>query len=98
MPVTLVVTRNVEDRYRGFLASMMLEISPGTYLAPIMSKGVRERTWAVLEEWHAALGTGSLLMAWPDGKASSGIGLLTLGEIPREIVDVDGLRLVRKRG
>ena len=29
MPMTVVVTRDVEDRYRGFLTSIMLEVAPG---------------------------------------------------------------------
>ena len=28
MPMTVVVTRDVEPRYRGYLASVMLEIAP----------------------------------------------------------------------
>ena len=43
MPMTVIVTRNVEPRYRGFLASAMLEIAPGVYVAPDLSSGVRER-------------------------------------------------------
>ena len=43
MSMTVVVTRNVAPRFRGFLASVMLEIAPGVYTAPEMSKGVRER-------------------------------------------------------
>lgn len=44
---TMVVTRDVEDRYRGFLTSVMLEIAPGVYVSPQMSQGVRERVWSV---------------------------------------------------
>ena len=43
MPLTIVVTRDVEMRYRGFLTSVMLEVSPGVYVAPEMSAAVRER-------------------------------------------------------
>jgi len=48
MPMTVVVTRDVESRYRGFLASVMLEIAPGVYVSPNLSAGVRERIWSVL--------------------------------------------------
>lgn len=34
MPMTVVVTRDVPDRFRGFLVSVMLEIAPGVYTAP----------------------------------------------------------------
>ena len=48
MPLCIVVTRDVEMRYRGFLGSVMLELAPGVYAGPRMSKGVRERVWDVL--------------------------------------------------
>ena len=48
--MTVVVTVNVEGRYRGFLASAMLEIAPGVYISPQMTDGIRERVWDVLDE------------------------------------------------
>ena len=39
MPLTMVITRDVEDRYRGFLGSAMLELAPGGYAQPRMSAG-----------------------------------------------------------
>ena len=68
--MVVVVTRDVADRYRGFLASAMLEIAPGVYTAPRMSKGVRERVWAVLADWFGALGGGSIVMTWQRPEAS----------------------------
>ena len=41
--MTVVVTVNVEGRYRGFLASVMLEIAPGVYTSPEMTSGIRDR-------------------------------------------------------
>jgi len=43
MPLAVVVTRDVADRFRGFLASVMLEVAPAVYISPRMTKGVRER-------------------------------------------------------
>jgi CRISPR-associated protein Cas2 len=39
MPMTVVVTRDVEDRYRGFLSSVMLELAPGVYTGPRLGRG-----------------------------------------------------------
>lgn len=97
MPATLVITRDVEPRYRGYLTSIMLELSPGVYLAPRLSVAVRERTWAILAEWHAELRHGAIVLAWPDAKRSGGMAIETLGDAPKEIVDVDGVLLVRQR-
>ena len=41
MALTVVITRDVEDRYRGFLASAMLEVAPGVYASPTLSAGAR---------------------------------------------------------
>ena len=70
MPMTVVVTRDVEARYRGFLASAMLEVAPGVYLSPDLSAGVRERVWTVVRDWHRTLGRGALVMIWRDPSAS----------------------------
>lgn len=96
MPMTVVVTRDVPDRFRGFLASCMLEIAPGVYTQPRMSAGVRERVWTVLSEWHAALGQGSVVMTWPDRKESCGQAIRVLGVPPKRLVDVDGLVVMIK--
>ena len=96
MPMTVVVTRNVEDRYRGFLASCMLEIAAGVYTGPRMTPAVRERIWKVLAEWHATLGQGSIVMTWREPSDPGGQGLRLLGEAPREFHESDGTLLVRK--
>ena len=41
MPMTVVVTRDVADRYRGFLASIMPDASPGVSVSPEPSRGVK---------------------------------------------------------
>ncbi len=93
--MVVIVTRDVAERVRGFLASCMLEIAPGVYTGPRMTTGVRERVWGVLSEWHPLTG-GSVVMTWRDRTQPSGQGLLHLGEEPKEIHDIDGLFLVRK--
>lgn len=96
MAMTVVVTRDVEARYRGFLASVMLEISPGVYVAPRLSKAVRDRIWSVLEKWYAFLDRGSVSMVWRDSGMPGGLSLLFLGEPPKEICNADGVLLVRR--
>lgn len=97
MPMAMVVTRNVEDRYRGFLTSVMLEIAPGVYVAPDLSPGVRTRVWEVLSAWWEALGTGSIVLVWRDAKAVGNLRIEMLGEPPKEIVDADEILLVKRK-
>ncbi len=96
MSMCVIVTRDVEDRYRGFLHSVMLEIAPGVYTSPRMSKAVRERVWQVLSDWHNYLQRGSIIITWRDNEAAGGQGLLYLGEPARELVEIDGMVLVRR--
>jgi CRISPR-associated protein Cas2 len=94
--MTVIVTRDVEDRYRGFLSSVMLEVATGVYTGPRLSRGVRERVWRVLSDWHGELRRGSIVMTWRDAAAAGGQAVLTLGEPSRTLVDVDGVLLVRR--
>ncbi|MBF0185577.1 MAG: type I-E CRISPR-associated endoribonuclease Cas2 [Magnetococcales bacterium] len=96
MPMIVVVTRNVEGRYRGFLSSIMLELAPGVYAHPRISAGVRSRIWQVLSDWHNQLHQGSIVMTWVDSAANGGLGLSTLGEPPKEIVSHNAMLLVRR--
>ena len=50
----------------GFLASCMVEIAPGIFTSPTMSRSVRERIWAVFQDWFGELGGGSVVMTWRD--------------------------------
>ncbi len=93
--MTVVVTVNVEGRYRGFLASAMLEIAPGVYTSPQMTDGIRERVWDVLTGWYYELRTGAIVMTWRDPAAVGEQQIRTLGEPPKDIVDADGVYLVR---
>ena len=93
--MTVVVTVNVDARYRGFLASAMLEIAPGVYTAPRMTSGIRERVWDVLADWYYELGQGAIVMTWQDSAAVGEQRIRTLGEAPKEIVDADGVYLVK---
>jgi CRISPR-associated protein Cas2 len=96
MPMVVVIARDVEARYRGFLGSTMLELAPGVYAHPHMSAGVRGRLWSVVADWHGRLGNGSIVMTWADRAANGGLGLATLGEPSKEIIPHDAMLLVRR--
>lgn len=96
MPMAVVITRDVEPRYRGFLSSIMLELAPGVYAHPNLSAGVRSRTYEVLSTWYSHLQRGSIVMTWADKTAPGGLGLLTLGQPARDIVSHDAFLLVKR--
>lgn len=91
MAMTVIVTRDVAERTRGFLASIMPEPAPGVYVAGNLSKAVRERAWAVISEWHDAAGRGSVVMFWKDDQAAGGVAVDMLGAPPRKLADLDGV-------
>lgn len=95
MPMTVVVTSALPDRFRGFLSSCMCEVAPGVFTSPNMSDGVRQRVWTVLGEWFPYAPGGSIVMTWPSKQEPGGQGLRTLGLPRRELVAHDGLVFVR---
>lgn len=96
--MTIVVTRDVAPRIRGFLASCMIEIAPGVYTSPRLSAAVRERVWSVIAEWFEELGVRCIVMTWQDPRAPSGQSVRVVGEPPVELVDHDGVILSRRSG
>lgn len=96
MSMTVVVTRNVSSRVRGFLASAMLELAPGVYSAPRISPAVRDRVWTVLKDWLPNEQESSVVMIWQDRGVPGGQAVRTLGSPPIEFVNVDGLVLARR--
>jgi CRISPR-associated protein Cas2 len=95
MSMTVVVTRNVSSRVRGFMASTMLELSPGVYSAPRISPAVRERIWHVLQNWFPNERDASIVMIWQERDIPCGQAVRTLGSPPIQLVDVDGIVLAR---
>lgn len=96
MAMTVVVTRNVPGRFRGFLASCMCEVAPGVYTSPRLSRAVRERIWAVLEDWFRPLPEWAIVMTWPDRNLSGGQAFLTLGVPKTTLADLHGVFLAHR--
>jgi CRISPR-associated protein Cas2 len=94
--MTIVVTRNSPERFRGFLASCMCEVSPGVYTAPRMTQGVRDRVWSVLEGWFAPAGDHALLMTYPEPALPGGQAFRVLGAPRQDLCEHDGLFLARR--
>ncbi len=95
MALVTIVTRDVTDRFRGFLGSVMLEVAPATYVSPRMSKGVRDRVWKVMTEWHTVEPRGSIVMIWRDREATGGVGLAHLGEPSKVLFEIDDMWIAR---
>lgn len=97
MALTLIVTRDVAARYRGFLSSVMPELAPGVYVSPNLSPAVRDRVWSVVTDWWEHAPGSSILMAYPDREAPGRLAIWTLGLPPVELDVLDGLRVAVRR-
>jgi len=96
MPLVTIITTDVAARFRGFLASVALEVSPCVFVSPRMSKAVRERIWETVTDWHAYEPRGSVVMVWRDRHETGGVGIAQLGTPRRQLVEVDGMWLTRR--
>ncbi|MNU42822.1 putative ssRNA endonuclease [compost metagenome] len=97
MAMTVIITRDVEERYRGFILSCMPEIAPGVYASSNLNQGIRERLWAVVWDWHAQIGRGSISMIHEDRTSPSGLHIRSVGEPAKELIDFDGFYVSLKR-
>ncbi|WP_461584776.1 type I-E CRISPR-associated endoribonuclease Cas2e [Tepidiphilus sp. HLB4] len=96
MSMTVIVTRNVSPRVRGFLASVLLEMAPGVYSAPRLSPAVRDRIWDVLESWFPHEVDASIVMVWQSHDMPGGQDAKMLGTPKIGLVEVDGILLSRR--
>lgn len=96
MSMTIVVTRNSPERFRGFLASCMCEVAPGVYTAPRMAPSVRDRVWDVLTDWFKPVAEHAILMTWPEPSLPGGQALRVLGIPRQELSDHHGVFLARR--
>lgn len=97
MSMTVVVTRDVAERFSGFLASVMPEVAPGVFASPGLSKAVRGRVWDVLGEWWSTLPGGSILMLYRDESAPGQLRILAPGSPVRDLADLDGVLVGKRR-
>lgn len=96
MSLTVVITRDVEDRYRGLLSSAMLEAAPGVYVSKALSARARETIWQAITDWHATLQRGSVTLLFADSKEDGGIAIRSVGTPARHPVRIDGALLMHR--
>lgn len=91
MSLTMMVTRNLPERFGGFLASCMLQVAPGVYVAPRMGTAVRERVWDLMQQWMSLIPEdGGIVLLWRDHQAPSGLGMRMIGWPKTEIIEQEG--------
>lgn len=95
--MTVTVTRNLPDRFHGFLKSCMHEVAPGVYVIPKMKESVRERIWRIMLSWNELIPEdGGIIMLWQNKMAPSGMGSRVLGWPKKELIEYEGIWLTYK--
>lgn len=86
MALTVVVTRDVTERFRGFLASTMLEVAPAVYISP-QARG--NRAWIT-----APLAASGPIPAGAGESRRSGTGSRTGWAYPRRRGGISPFQLI----
>ena len=90
MGLVVMVLRSVPPRLRGELTRWMIEPQAGVFVGTL-SAMVRDRLW---EKTAKALGEGGAMQLWHTNN-EQGFAVRTAGRLRREVVEYDGLQLVR---
>lgn len=95
--MTVAVTRNLPERFHGFLCSCMQEIAPGVYVVPNMKKSVREKVWEVMLEWSELIpDEGGIVLFWRNPEAPSELSIRIIGWPKKEFIEYEGLWLTHR--
>lgn len=90
--MVVIILEKVPTALKGDLSRWLTEIRPGVFLGYI-SALVRE---ALFERCRARMRDGGIVMIAP-AQTEQGFRVWTAGNLTREIIDHEGLYLVRKR-
>ena len=88
----VLVTDNAVVRLRGELTRWLLEVKPGVFVGRI-SASVRDRLWDKVKQEKEAV--GALLVYSAD--TEQGFQVEIFGDPKRDVVDLDGVQLIRIR-
>jgi len=88
--MVVMILENVPVSLRGELARWLIEPCPGTFVGDV-SAMVRDRLW---EKCCSRRKQGGVIQAWSTN-TEQGFDIRTFGLTRREVVDYDGLKLIR---
>ena len=88
--MVLLVVERVPPGLRGELTRWMLEVHPGVFVGTLSSL-VRDRLWTRVVD---RVRDGAAILVYSTAN-EQGFTIRTYGPTSREVVDFDGLRLVR---
>jgi CRISPR-associated protein Cas2 len=85
-----ISTTAVPDFVRGALSRWLIEPTPGLYVGTVSAR-VRDELWSAVA---ASIADGAAVLIHPDN-TEQGFTIKTAGTRRRQIIDLDGLQLVR---
>ncbi len=90
--MVVLATTAVPDHVHGVLSRWMIEVMPGWFIGTLSAR-VRDELWSTVS---AVIGDGAAVLAYPDATEQV-FSLRTVRKRRRELIDFDGLTLVRMR-
>ncbi len=88
--MVVIILENVRTTVRGELSRWLFEVKAGVFTGKV-SALVRDELWQSIE---GKLGKGSAVMIYPANN-EQGFKAKTLGNPSRQLVDIEGLLLVK---
>jgi CRISPR-associated protein Cas2 len=85
-----ISTTAVPEHVRGALTRWLIEPAPGLYAGTVSAR-VRDQLWNAVA---ATIADGAAVLIYPTDN-EQGFTITTAGQRRREIVDLDGLQLIR---
>ena len=89
--MTVIILENAKPSVRGQLTRWMLEIKSGVFVGTLSSR-VRDKLWTLVKARNAR--GGCILIA--RARNEQGFDIRTHGDTSRQIIDNEGLKLIRK--
>ncbi|NJO64218.1 MAG: type I-E CRISPR-associated endoribonuclease Cas2 [Richelia sp. RM2_1_2] len=91
----IVITFAVKERYSGYFASCMNEVSTGVYVSTISPPPFREKLLDTINRWWEVYNEGSINVIWYDIQQPSKINFINYGEPKRELIPFQSLLLTK---
>lgn len=89
--MTVIVLEKVTPGLRGWLSRWMIEPKSGVFVGKV-SRLVREKLWEMIQEKMGE--KGAAVMIWSTNN-EQGFDIEMIGERKRQVVDFDGLKLIK---
>jgi len=91
----IVITYAVKDRYLGYFASCMNEISTGVFISMTSLSPFKDTLIDTIDRWWKIYNEGSITILWKDNKKLSKISFKNYGQPKRNLISFQSILLTK---